>query len=118
MITREQFDAVAAQFDFLHRVDAAAAREFQQAVTYARLPAGKRLFSEGDSAQSLALVVAGSVRVFKTGRTGREITLYRIGPGETCILSVNAILTQQPAPCGGHRGGARRGGDDRGRRVA
>lgn len=98
MITREQFDAVAAQFDFLHRVDAAAAREFQQAVTYARLPAGKRLFSEGDSAQSLALVVAGSVRVFKTGRTGREITLYRIGPGETCILSVNAILTQQPVP--------------------
>lgn len=98
MITREQFDAVAAQFDFLHRVDAAAAKEFQQAVTYARLPAGKRLFSEGDSAQSLALVVAGSVRVFKTGRTGREITLYRIGPGETCILSVNAILTQQPVP--------------------
>ena len=98
MITREQFDAVAAQFDFLHRVDAAAAKEFQQAVTYARLPAGKRLFSEGDSAQSLALVVTGSVRVFKTGRTGREITLYRIGPGETCILSVNAILTQQPVP--------------------
>jgi CRP/FNR family transcriptional regulator len=98
VITREQFDAVAAQFDFLHRVDAAAAREFQQAVTYARLPAGKRLFSEGDSAQSLALVVAGSVRVFKTGRTGREITLYRIGAGETCILSVNAILTQQPLP--------------------
>jgi len=37
--------------------------------------------------------VSGVVRVFKTGRTGREITLYRIGTGETCILSVNAILT-------------------------
>jgi CRP/FNR family transcriptional regulator len=98
VITREQFDTIAAEFDFLHRVDAAAACEFQQAVTYARLPAGKRLFSEGDSAQSLALVVAGTVRVFKTGRTGREITLYRIGAGETCILSVNAILTQQPLP--------------------
>ena len=98
MITREQFDTVAGQFGFLHRVDAAAAREFQQAVTYARLPAGRRLFSEGDGAQTLALVVSGSVRVFKTGRTGREITLYRIGAGETCILSVNAILTQQPLP--------------------
>ena len=98
MITREQFDTVAGQFDFLQRADAPAIKEFQQAVTYARLPAGKRLFSEGDSAQSLALVVSGTVRVFKTGRTGREITLYRIGAGETCILSVNAILTQQPVP--------------------
>jgi len=98
VITREQFDTVAGQFDFLHRVDAAAAREFQRAVTYSRLSAGKRLFSAGDSAQSLALVVSGTVRVFKTGRTGREITLYRIGAGETCILSVNAILTQQPLP--------------------
>jgi len=98
VITREQFDTVAGQFDFLHRVDASAAWEFQQAVTCVRLPAGKRLFSEGDSAQSLALVISGSVRVFKTGRNGREITLYRIGAGETCILSVNAILTQQPLP--------------------
>ena len=98
MITAEQFDTVAGQFDFLHRADASAVKEFRQAVTHVRLPAGKRLFSEGDSAQSLALVVAGTVRVFKTGRTGREITLYRIGAGETCILSVNAILTQQPLP--------------------
>jgi len=48
--------------------------------------------------QALALVSSGVVRVFKTGRTGREITLYRIGAGETCILSVNAILTRQPVP--------------------
>ena len=48
--------------------------------------------------QALALVMSGVVRVFKTGRTGREITLYRIGAGETCILSVNAILTRQPVP--------------------
>ncbi len=98
VITAEQFDTVAGQFDFLRRIDAAAIKEFQQAVTYSRLPAGKRLFSEGDGAQALALVVAGTVRVFKTGRNGREITLYRIGEGETCILSVNAILTQQPLP--------------------
>jgi len=106
VITAEQFDTVAGQFDFLRRVDAAAAREFQQAVTYARLPAGRRLFAEGDSAQSLALVVAGSVRVFKTGRTGREITLYRIGAGETCILSVNAILTKQSLPAAATVGSA------------
>jgi CRP/FNR family transcriptional regulator, anaerobic regulatory protein len=98
VITAEQFDTVAGQFDFLQRADATAVKEFKQAVAFARLPSGKRLFSEGDGAQALALVVSGTVRIFKTGRTGREITLYRIGPGETCILSVNAIVTQQPLP--------------------
>jgi CRP/FNR family transcriptional regulator len=98
VITAEQFDTVAGQFEFLQRADATAVREFKQAVAFARLPSGKRLFSEGDSAQALALVVSGAIRIFKTGRTGREITLYRLGPGETCILSVNAIVTQQPLP--------------------
>jgi CRP/FNR family transcriptional regulator len=98
MITREQFDSVARRLDFLKRADDSAILEFRRAVTLVRWPTGKRLFSEGEHVQSLALLVSGVVRVFKTGRTGREITLYRIGAGETCILSVNAILTRQPVP--------------------
>ena len=89
---------LARRLEFLRRADDAAIDEFRQAVTMARWPTGKRLFAEGDRVQALALLVSGVVRVFKTGRTGREITLYRIGAGETCILSVNAILTRQPVP--------------------
>ena len=96
VITREQFDRIAREFDFLRHADAVSVAEFRRAATLARFPARKRLFCEGEHPQALALLVAGAVRVFKTGRTGREITLYRIGSGETCILSVNAILTRQP----------------------
>jgi CRP/FNR family transcriptional regulator len=96
VITREQFDRIAQEFDFLRCADAASIAEFRRAATLARFPARKRLFCEGEHPQTLALLVSGAVRVFKTGRTGREITLYRIGAGETCILSVNAILTRQP----------------------
>jgi CRP/FNR family transcriptional regulator len=38
------------------------------------------------------------VRVYKIGETGREITLYRFGHGESCILTANAILSQQSFP--------------------
>lgn len=96
MITREQFDGLAQGFEFLQRADAASVGDFRRVASLSRFPARKRLFCEGEQPQSLALLVSGAVRVFKTGRTGREITLYRISAGETCILSVNAILTRQP----------------------
>jgi CRP/FNR family transcriptional regulator len=96
VITREQFERVAGEFDFLRRADATSINEFRRVASLGRLPARKRLFCEGEHPQTLALLVSGAVRVFKTGRTGREITLYRIGAGETCILSVNAILNRQP----------------------
>jgi CRP/FNR family transcriptional regulator len=36
--------------------------------------------------------------VFKVGETGREITLYEIGPGETCILNASCILSGRTYP--------------------
>jgi CRP/FNR family transcriptional regulator len=38
------------------------------------------------------------VRVYKIGETGREITLYRFGNGQSCILTANAILSQKTFP--------------------
>jgi len=73
-------------------------REFQRAAFYVRIPAGKDVFIEGDRAEAIALLISGSVRVYKVGETGREITLYRFGAGESCILTVNAILSQQTFP--------------------
>ncbi|MFN3491180.1 MAG: Crp/Fnr family transcriptional regulator, partial [Anaerolineales bacterium] len=40
----------------------------------------------------------GSVRVYKIGETGREITLYRFGMGEGCILTASAILNDTSFP--------------------
>ena len=37
-------------------------------------------------------------RVFKLGESGREITLYRIGKGESCILTASCIVSGTPFP--------------------
>lgn len=73
-------------------------RELQQAASYARIPAGRDVFIEGDRAEAIALLLSGVVRVYKIGENGREITLYRFGEGESCILTANAILSQQTFP--------------------
>ena len=53
---------------------------------------------EGDEAEAIAVLLSGSVRVYKISETGREITLYRFGHGESCILTANAILNQKTFP--------------------
>jgi CRP/FNR family transcriptional regulator len=60
--------------------------------------AGKQIYAEGDACSAIAFVLSGDIRVFKIGETGREITLYEIGPGETCILNASCILSGRPYP--------------------
>jgi CRP/FNR family transcriptional regulator len=43
-------------------------------------------------------LLEGSVRVFKNSEEGREITLYRVSPGELCLLSINSMVTGQTYP--------------------
>lgn len=98
MIDAQQYQRLSRALPILHEAPPQFAREFQQAAFYARIPAGKDVFLEGDRAEAIALLLSGAVRVYKIGETGREITLYRFGEGESCILTANAILNQQTFP--------------------
>jgi CRP/FNR family transcriptional regulator len=62
------------------------------------IPAGSQIYQEGDVCSGIAFVVSGDIRVYKIGQSGREITLYEIGPGETCILNASCILSGQTYP--------------------
>lgn len=98
MITQEQLKRISISLPFLQNTSTTLAREFQDTSYYARIPAGKDVFVEGDRADAIALLISGVVRVYKIGETGREITLYRFGLGESCILTANAILSQKSFP--------------------
>jgi len=58
-----------------------------------RIPIGKRLFRESEHCKSFMWLLDGSVRVFKNSSGGREITLYRVDPGELCVLSLQSLLS-------------------------
>ncbi len=98
MITQEQFQRISRQLPVLQNADASLIREFQDASFFARIPAGRDVFLEGDRADAIAILLSGVVRVYKIGETGREITLYRFGLGESCVLTANSILNQKSFP--------------------
>lgn len=95
MLTEDQFARIARVLPILRQADDALVTEFRRAAFFARIPAGKDVFVEGDEVNAIALLISGAVRVYKVGETGREITLYRFGHGESCILTANAILSRQ-----------------------
>lgn len=98
MLTQEQYTRILHALPILEHADPQLTREFQAEAFFARIPAGKDVFLEGDHAEAIALLISGVVRVYKIGETGREITLYRFGNGESCILTANAILSRKSFP--------------------
>ncbi len=60
--------------------------------TVMRLPANTVIFDENQPCQGFPLLLAGSVRVIKSSATGRELQLYRVGEGESCILTSSCLL--------------------------
>lgn len=98
MIDQNQVKRISHALPILQQADAQLLREFQQSAFLARIPAGHDVFLEGDQVEAIALLISGVVRVYKIGETGREITLYRFGNGQSCILTANAILSQKTFP--------------------
>lgn len=50
------------------------------------------LFYEGMVCEHLMLIVDGCVRVFQESEDGREVTLYRVEPGQLCIHNLNNLV--------------------------
>lgn len=55
--------------------------------TLKTFPAETVLIDENDYIRFVPIVLAGSIKVFKLDEDGREILLYYIKPGESCVMS-------------------------------
>ena len=56
------------------------------------------VFHAGDLCQAFLILLDGEVRVQLTSASGREVTLYRIGPGGSCILTTSCLLSNEHYP--------------------
>ena len=78
--------------------DNAFADQLAASATAVSLTAGQTICDQGGSCSQLALVTAGSARIYKLAESGREITLYRVEPGECCILTASCMLSERTFP--------------------
>ncbi len=72
--------------------------ELLRASTVRRVRKGTVLYEQGLPCEMVPLILEGVVRVYKIGESGREITLYRVQPGETCVLSSSCGLSGMEYP--------------------
>lgn len=56
------------------------------------LPRGAHAFEAGQPCQAFLLVIEGSVKVIQHADDGREIVLYRVQNGESCLLTTACLL--------------------------
>lgn len=50
-----------------------------------KFPKGETIFHEGDRCAGVPFVMRGCIRVSKIGKNGKEISVYRVNPGETYV---------------------------------
>lgn len=57
-----------------------------------QLAAGSTVFAEQQPCQGFPLLLDGSIKVVKQAPSGRELLLYRVLPGGSCIISSSCLL--------------------------
>lgn len=76
-------------------MDPESARLLDGAARMVTVPAGTVLFQDGSECSSYVLVVDGSIRVQKVSEGGREIVLYRVEAGQSCVLTTNCLIAHE-----------------------
>jgi len=62
---------------------------------YLEVPARTRVFASGQDCEAFLIVLDGSVRVQMIADNGREIVLYRVENGQTCVLTTSCLLSHE-----------------------
>lgn len=66
--------------------------EVEREAQLLRVARGTALFDEDSPCRAFPMLLEGAVRVAKVAASGRELVLYRVLPGEACVLSTSCLL--------------------------
>jgi CRP/FNR family transcriptional regulator len=76
------------------RLDPESARTLESASRIIAIPPGTVMFQDGTECSNYVLVLEGSIRVQKVAENGREIVLYRVEAGQSCVLTTNCLIAR------------------------
>lgn len=84
-----------ARFNGLSRLDASVRDTLIRKSALVTVPEGTVIFGPGKSPENLLLLLEGRVRVQQVSEAGREIVLYRVEAGESCVLTTACLLAYE-----------------------
>lgn len=81
--------------------DDVALEQLRHQAQFVQLPAGYTVFRSGDACRNYLVVVDGSVRVQALSPGGREVTLYRVTSGQSCVITTSCLISHEVYPAEG-----------------
>ena len=87
-----------ALFPQLAKLEATHRDELLAAIRFNRLNEADVAYRQGQTCHDYVMCIEGRTRVFKTSESGREILLYQVGPGETCVLTTSCLMAASGFP--------------------
>src|SRR5262245_47641231 len=85
-------------YPVLRELPTALLAKVQETASPVQAPAGHRLFGDGSPCTHYPLLIEGVIHVTKSSPDGHEILLYYLHPGESCVITVLALLGDRSYP--------------------
>lgn len=85
-------------FPELEGLEPAALETLRRHAHVVEAPVGAVGYREADPCNAYVMRLQGRSRVFKMSDSGREILLYRVAAGETCVLTTTCLLGRSTYP--------------------
>ncbi len=86
------------QFPELRNLEQSAKEMLSKYSRIVEAPIGTIGYREGTPCGAYVMRLAGKSRVYKMSSNGREILLYRVGSGETCVITTTCLLGNSDYP--------------------
>lgn len=92
MLNSESISRLLQLYPMLQELSGSELDDLSNAANLMRLPTGMVVFDENQPCQGFPLLLSGSIHVIKSAANGRELQLYSVIPGESCILTSSCLL--------------------------
>ena len=88
-------------FPHLSEIDDAVVNELMDTAGTINMPANTTAFHQGDACSNYLLILKGRIKVMTRAENGREIVLYRLGGGDSCVLTTSCLFGNARYPAEG-----------------
>lgn len=92
MIKQEELEYIKTRLDFWDKLSDSEKSMIENNIVNVSYDIGFNLHSTDNECLGVLLIKSGGLRVYILSEDGREVTLYRLAPGDICVLSASCIL--------------------------
>jgi CRP/FNR family transcriptional regulator, anaerobic regulatory protein len=88
-------------FPHLYELNDAVINDLMNNAGKISMPAKATAFHQGDACSNYLLILSGRIKVLTRAENGREIVLYRLGDGDSCVLTTSCLFGNARYPAEG-----------------